>query len=191
MLHLSSFYKTATSIPLYSIEKGYAYLLPDQTRKPKGTLDSARTSRAGSPVADTASQTGARQKETSQLDDDYEIGRSFNLTLSYGDDFMDENPLVGEPGSFKLSSTSRTIKEKEAKEKAAEAAKEAVKSEAADSQRGSIAPSPAPPPPIKTSMERKGSGLGKGKSPTSATGDGVKKRRKSKAPATPGVASPP
>jgi mediator of RNA polymerase II transcription subunit 6 len=210
MLHLSNFYKTATSIPLYNIEKGYTYLLPDQKKKPKsGAGDSsARTSRAASPVAaDSASQTSTtrqQHKDTSNnlQDDDVEISRSFNLTLSYGDEFMDENPLVGEPGSFKLSSTGRTIRAKEAKEKAVETARELAKSEAAaESQRASMAPSPvvatAPPPPtvpaIKTNVERKGSAVGKGKSPTSASsgGESAKRRRKSKAPVTPGLVSPP
>jgi mediator of RNA polymerase II transcription subunit 6 len=195
MLHLSNFYKTAASIPLYSIEKGYTYLHADQKKKPKDGGSSTRTSRAASPIADTASQTSTRLKHSTHIDDDFEIAHSFNLTLSYGDEFMDENPLIGEPGAFKLSSTGRTIKEKEAKEKAEEVRREKAVSETAIMSQivaGSRVESPAITlaalPALKTNVERKSSvAVGKAKSPTSATGEGGKKRRKSKAPITPGA----
>lgn len=102
---------------------------------------------------------------------------------------MDENPLVGEPGAFKLSATNRNIRDKHVKETAAEAAREAAKSEAESLRAASVAPTPIPPP-IKTNLERKGSDIGKSRSPISAVSGINKKRRKSKAPGTPGIASP-
>ncbi|KIV99033.1 uncharacterized protein PV09_09260 [Verruconis gallopava] len=211
MLHLSTFYRTASSLPIYSIEKGYSYLAADQMKKPgKGgsfatsALGSARTSRAASPVAgdDTSSLPNTHHQTHRELNDDAQIAHSFNLTLSYSDEFMDENPLVGEPGSFKLTATGRSIREREAKERAAEEAREKArseftnKSEIGDSQRISVAPSSPSALGAKTNhLERKGTGLnsvvGKGKSPTSTTGEGLKKRRKSKAPITPGTMKSP
>jgi len=182
-------YQTAGSLQYYSPEKGYSYFPSSQKPKPSAGLESTRTSRAASPIADTASQTSARQgKESSHQDDDRAIFNSFNLAIRYGSEYMDENPLTGEPGSFKLSTTNRNIRDKHVKETAAEAAKEAAKSEAESLKAASVAPTPVPPP-IKTNLERKGSDIGKAKSPISAT-SGIKKRRKSKAPGTPGIASP-
>jgi len=31
------------------------------------------------------------------------LGESYNLSLRYGNEYMDENPIVGEPGSFRLT----------------------------------------------------------------------------------------
>lgn len=107
---------------------------------------------------------------------------------------MDENPLIGEPGALKLSSTSRQLKDQQEKVQATEASKAAqkLKEKEAESARASVAAIPTPAPPaIKTSDLKKGS-ISKGKSPTSAVSDGGvnKKRRKSTKPGTPGVTSP-
>jgi mediator of RNA polymerase II transcription subunit 6 len=194
MLHLSTYYRTASTLPIYSIAKGYSYINPNlqPKSKSKSGISSNRTSRAASPTGSVTSLSSSKPRDGEAKNDDFEIGRSFQLTLNYADEYMDENPLIGEPGNFKLSSTSRNIREKELKEKererlAAEREKkvEVVKEE---SQKPSTVSSPAPAPaPVKTTaIERKGT-LGKGKSPTSAGSEGGKKRRKSKAPITPGV----
>ena len=117
--------------------------------------------------------------------------------MAYGDEYMDENPLVGEPGNFKLSSTGRSVRDKEAREKEKREL-DAARSEMARSEvgeRASVAPSPAPGGASKTAgLRKEGSGVGmaKGKSPTSG-GEGAtgKKRRKSKAPITPGPGASP
>ena len=58
-----------------------------QTRTSTGQgLSGAGASGAGSNVQDTRT-----------------LAESFNLLSRYGEEFMDENPLVGEPGSFILS----------------------------------------------------------------------------------------
>lgn len=43
--------------------------------------------------------------EKSAIQDTRTLAESFNLFMQYGDEFMDENPLVGEPGSFIMSRT--------------------------------------------------------------------------------------
>jgi mediator of RNA polymerase II transcription subunit 6 len=199
MLQLSNFYRTASTLPLYSIENGYTYLHPSQKKKPsKSAGTSARTSRAASPTGSQSSL--SRSKETGTQDDDALIANSFQLTLGYGDEYMDENPLIGEPGSFRSSMTGRGVKDKETKERERERlAVEAARSEKARSEvgetssqkpSGTTSPVAAAAPLKPSSLERKATGLAKGKSPTSALGEGVKKRRKSKAPVTPGVISP-
>ena len=191
MLQLSTFYRTASTLPLYSIEKGYSYLSPSQLKKKstnKSTTTSTHTSRAASPTGSISSL--SRSKDGGTTNDDLEIGRSFGLAMSYADEYMDENPLIGEPGNFKLSSTSRNIKDKEAKEKERQAL-EMARSEKARSEMGANTTretSPVIAPMKTTGLKKEGGGLGKGKSPTSG-GESVKKRRKSKAPITPGPAS--
>jgi hypothetical protein len=104
---------------------------------------------------------------------------------------MDENPLIGEPGTLKLSSTSRQLKDQQDKSQAAAAVKE--KEKEMESARASVAATPTPAPPSIKTSDLKKSSMSKAKSPISATVDGaVKKagRRKSMKPGTPGVGSP-
>jgi mediator of RNA polymerase II transcription subunit 6 len=107
---------------------------------------------------------------------------------------MDENPLQGEPGSFVMASTGRNLVDKRDKEQREREAANAAKGTQDSSTRiGSVAPTPTPAPANRaTDGLKKSAGAGaKGKSPISPVGDGgVKKRRKSKAPGTPGLASP-
>ncbi|MFT7763773.1 UNVERIFIED_CONTAM: hypothetical protein ODW78_21555, partial [Salmonella enterica subsp. enterica serovar Enteritidis] len=42
---------------------------------------------------------------SSNYQDTRSLAESFSLLTRYGDEFMDESPLVGEPGSFILSRT--------------------------------------------------------------------------------------
>lgn len=42
---------------------------------------------------------------SSKYQDTRSLAESFSLLTRYGDEFMDESPLVGEPGSFILSRT--------------------------------------------------------------------------------------
>lgn len=49
----------------------------------------------------------------STLQDTRTLAESFNLLSRYGDEFMDESPLVGEPGSFILSRSGDVDKTKQ------------------------------------------------------------------------------
>jgi len=192
---LNNFYRVAAALQFYTPDKGYSYHPP--ISRPKGitNLDSTRTSRASSPIPDTTSQTiqtmKAGTKDVQQRNDDRAIATSFSLALQWGSEYMDENPLIGEPGALKLSSTSRHLKDQQDRTQA-EAAKalQQEKEKESDSARASVSVAPTPAP-IKTMDLKKGSLSSKGKSPISAgLESGIKKRRKSKAPGTPGIASP-
>ena len=106
------------------------------------------------------------------------LAGSYDLLLHYGNEYMDENPVVGEPGAFKLakahnpalaSFTSTTKSSFES-------------SQAATPGKGALTPQP---PPIKTedlAAPVKKSTKGGEKSPTTPGGAKEKKmRRKSKA----------
>lgn len=196
---LQKFYKAATDLQFYTPDRGYTYHSPiaSTKSKPLNSLESTRTSRAGSPIPDTASQTslqpaaGAKESQT-QGNDDRAIANSFSLAVRWGNEYMDENPLIGEPGALKLSSTSRQLKDQQDRNSAAEASKTAQKEKEreAESARVSVAATPTPAP-IKTDLKK--SSMSKGKSPIGAVSDGgIKKagRRKSTKPGTPGVGSP-
>lgn len=196
---MQKFYKAAHELYFFSPDRGYSYHSTTKPSKSKALLESTRTSRANSPIPDTASQTSVQPSATnvkgetqSQPSDDRAIANSFQLAVRWGNEYMDENPLIGEPGALKLSSTSRQLKDQQEKVQATEASKAAqkLKEKEAESTRASATPTPALPA-IKTSDLKKGS-ISKGKSPTSAVSDGgVKKiRRKSTKPGTPGVTSP-
>jgi mediator of RNA polymerase II transcription subunit 6 len=190
---LNKFYEAAASLQFYTPDRGYSYHPPISKSKAIASLESTRTSRANSPIPDAVSQTThtlqSGAKEAQQGNDDRAIATSFSLALQWGSEYMDENPLIGEPGALKLSSTSRHVKDQQDRTQA-EAAKavQQEKEKESESARASVAPTPGP---LKTTDLKKGSLSSKGKSPVSATSDaGTKKRRKSKAPGTPGVSSP-
>lgn len=55
------------------------------------------------PMVGSQANTTATSNVGSAVQDTRTLAESFNLLSQYGDEFMDENPLVGEPGSFILS----------------------------------------------------------------------------------------
>jgi mediator of RNA polymerase II transcription subunit 6 len=196
---LQKFYKAATELQFYTPDRGYTYHAPISKHKALTSLESTRTSRANSPIPDTASQTSlqpagtkeTQQQQQQQGNDDRAIATSFSLALQWGNEYMDENPLIGEPGALKLSSTSRQLKDQQDRTEASKTAQK-EREKMNESARASIAATPTPAPaPIKTDLKK--SSVSKGKSPISAVSDGgIKKagRRKSMKPGTPGVGSP-
>lgn len=101
------------------------------------------------------------------------LGDSYNLSLRYGNEYMDENPIVGEPGSFRLT-------------KSHDASLTASMSTRKSLQASTVAPKakevevPTPPPPLKTedlpAPVRKGT-KGAEKSPVTP---GTKEKREKK-----------
>jgi mediator of RNA polymerase II transcription subunit 6 len=165
----------------WSPASGHTYFPPSyETTK---TAGSAAASRAGSIAPggvdmDTsqASVTQPSEEQTTEFSDAFFL-QSLQLTNQYGNEYMDENPLQGEPGSFVFASTKQQV---EARNKAAAAqAALAVPAKPDDSQSvvsSSVAPTPKPLPTEASS--RKGS-------IASIPPKAKKERRKSK-----GLASP-
>ena len=56
---------------------------------------------------DTTSTQRARASSKPEADVDYQsiqmLADSYSLALRYGDEYMDQNPIIGEPGSFRLA----------------------------------------------------------------------------------------
>ena len=134
------------------------------------------------------SQPDTSQKSTKTLPDsqapDFQDTRtlleSINMSLRYGKEYMNEMPLVGEPGNFRLSRTKEALVPPSAG--ASQVAQSA--SQPASTKKASPAPSPPPPPPpIQTDVSivgSKKSAKGSEKSPTTPASSQKAKRRKSK-----------
>ncbi|KAL4738691.1 mediator of RNA polymerase II transcription subunit 6 [Aspergillus similis] len=107
---LTSLLKTASKLPKFTPSHGHTYLPP----APKSTDVSqpgaqSQTSKENTPMPDvdatnkSQSFTGSHNSTGPSVHDMRSLAESFSLVARYGDEFMDESPLIGEPGSFILS----------------------------------------------------------------------------------------
>ncbi|OBT48421.1 hypothetical protein VE00_01114 [Pseudogymnoascus sp. WSF 3629] len=110
---LDKFVSAANALPNFTPLSGHTYLPPVAPR-PKATDSqlATQTSRQGSPLSDSAG--GSRKQvagTTSTYMDARLLDESFQLSMRYGDEYMDENPITGHPGAFNLTSTGRKAKD--------------------------------------------------------------------------------
>lgn len=122
--------------------------------------------------------------QTSSVSDARTLFESFNLAMRYGNEYMDENPLLGEPGSFVFSSTNERLKAQQ--QRAAQQAGSKLQNELKSSTPSTPQPTVHGKPDVKVGGEHKRSKSGD-KTPTVTSGAIVPKpkRRKSKAVVTP------
>ncbi len=103
---LDKFVSAANALPNFTPERGHTYF-PSKSARAK-VADASQGSRAGTPMPDVAAKpTTAASNTTNSYLDDRLLEESFNLSLRYGDEYMDENPITGQPGAFNLTSTGR------------------------------------------------------------------------------------
>lgn len=192
MTSLSKFYNRASSLPQFTPSTGYSYLPPasratqaSPSRSREGSVapgagSDAQTQRSDS-VAPTDQQ-GIPHSKSTDAQDTQLLARSLQMSLSYADEYMDENPLIGQPGAFTFTSTQNAVRKRKADEEAKAQAEQAAKSAAGTPKAVSpVVEKPPSPPAVMTESKappaRKGSKMGD-----------KAKRRKSKAansPATP------
>ena len=106
--------KTASTLPTFTPSYGHTYL-PPATRATESGQQISQQSKENTPMPDAAppstndsrgsSKSLGAPAPSSSFQDIRSLTESFNLFNRYGDEFMDEAPLVGEPGSFILSRT--------------------------------------------------------------------------------------
>ncbi|MCJ1419098.1 Mediator of RNA polymerase II transcription subunit 6 [Xylographa parallela] len=179
---LTKFLATASSLPIFTPSLGYTYLPPVAKAVSTATsLQTTQASKESTPLPDTQltlkSSKASHLSEKASLPNDHSTGLladSFRLSTTYGAEYMDENPLVGEPGSFILQKSREAAAQVQAQSQAA------VKS--AVVAKPSAPPTPAPiPVPIKTEGLPAEVRKGKAGEKTPVTpGTGGKKRKKSK-----------
>ncbi|KAL8817417.1 MAG: hypothetical protein Q9223_003750 [Gallowayella weberi] len=164
---------TASSLPTFTPTLGHTYL-PPASRALASTMSiqMSQTSKESTPMPGTQDSTSTRTPVTTKpfSNLDYQspqlLQASFELWLRYGQEYMDENPLVGEPGSFIITKSR-------------------------DNQQLSQQPKPKPisasptkpsTPQIKTDVPKQAEKdtVGAEKSPTSAVAKEKKARRKSR-----------
>ncbi|PYI23273.1 mediator of RNA polymerase II transcription subunit 6 [Aspergillus violaceofuscus CBS 115571] len=108
---LTSLLKTASTLPTFTPSHGHTYL-PPSAKQPDSAAQAAGTaapqSKENTPMPDAPTKAplvGSQVAQTggSVYQDTRTLAESFSLLTRYGEEFMDENPLVGEPGSFLMS----------------------------------------------------------------------------------------
>ncbi|BCS02372.1 mediator complex subunit MED6 [Aspergillus luchuensis] len=120
---LTSLLKTASTLPTFTPSHGHTYMPPalkQADASQPGTQSQQSKENTPLPDADAAgkaSLVGSSQVvgTGSNLQDTRTLAESFNLLRRYGEEFMDEHPLVGEPGSFILSRVNDTDRTSAAK----------------------------------------------------------------------------
>lgn len=103
---LSQLMKTASTLPTFTSSYGHTYM-PPGARKEKESQSQSQQSKEATPMPealpDSQSSKSLNVSGTSTIQDTRTLAESFSLLTRYGEEFMDESPLVGEPGSFILS----------------------------------------------------------------------------------------
>ena len=173
---------------------GHAYTTPRPKPVNSGTVGSTtapQSSNAGSPPGDSQSVSslprlraasnggggGEEARETSLL------AQSLSLLQRYGDEYMDEMPLVGEPGSFIMQRAKDGAKvsvRASAQKGSGESAEKGEENGDASSGAGPVRGAAPSPPPIKTDLASEVHKRVKGAEKSPLTPGGGKKRKKSK-----------
>lgn len=161
---------TASSLPIFTPALGNIYLPPETKAMSSSSARPTQDSTNTTPMLDSQSiaksvslHRGASTPWQASI-----LGESFRLSASYKSEYMDESPLIGEPGSF-IMQKSRELPSLLAKR-------------TADAQATGTAIPPIAPRPLQTDIPivvnpmRKGSKVGE-RTPTTPGG---KKRKKSK-----------
>ncbi|CAG7936986.1 unnamed protein product [Penicillium salamii] len=105
---LSQLMKTASALPTFTSAYGHTYLPPGARKEKETQLQSQQSKEptpvpAGPPDSQTERSPGPGGSDESGIQDMRTLAESFSMFSRYGDEFMDESPLLGEPGSFMLS----------------------------------------------------------------------------------------
>ena len=169
-------FSSASELPLFTPSTGHTYFLPaSKSLTPGISSQATQASKETTPMPGTQDMSfSAKPLLSSKLTSDPDdqsfplLLEAYSLSVRYGKEYMDDNPLVGEPGSFILSKS---------RELAAAPVIHTAPKTSAMSKR-------PPAPEIKTTnltgTARKGS-KGAEKSPISPLNKDRKARRKSKA----------
>ena len=190
--------KTAISLPYYTPALGHRYFQPTQKARETLPAQSAQPSRESTPMPDAGqagindtatAPIGPSQTNSTTLADTQTLFESFGQFLRYGKEYMDENPLVGEPGSFVFTSSKQHLQAQQdlAAKKAAQQAVPKLQIEV----KPSPSPMPDPRPPTAQAKSDQPTSAKRSKNSDKSSSLGKPKRRKSKAPKSPGSPASP
>ncbi len=180
---LNKFLSSAAALPDFSPALGHTYMPPPSANRLKPTESQlGQASKEATPLPEPLqSKKSPTSTNSSTFFSSRLLEETLNITLKYGDEYMDENPITGQPGEFHLSSTGRK-----------EAGKLAVPTTGGKGPLSTAAKAPSAPPSLKTDIPpaRKGSKSKESPKSANASGPPKPKRRKSKALLSAGGASP-
>ena len=175
----------AAPLPLFSASTGHTYIQQAHTVSDASQTALAQQSKENTPMPDnlpTAPPQPTKSAPISNLtayEDTQNFLDAMNLSRRFGNEYMDESLLVGEPGNFRTS-------------KVKEVAALSRKMSASEGQLSVPAneknPAISPPPPIQTDIPHPGpkkSAKGGDRSPSTPGGREKPKRRKSRPAVTP------
>lgn len=203
---LTKLLSTASSLPIFTPSLGHTYLPPvSKNVTPGSSLQTTQASKESTPMPGGGTPLPAIQetvnsakasKSTSDLglQGVQMLEYSYSLFNRYGNEYMDENPIVGEPGSFKLSkSQGSSLATSMTTSKTSSQAQEGSKTSSQTTEMPTPAKSAVPTPQLKTddlpAPIRKAT-KGSEKSPTTPSTKEKKSRRKSKAAGDRGATTP-
>ena len=118
MASLNKFFATASTLPLFTPSTGHTWFPP--TAKPVTAAMNAQAGQASKeitpmPGTPAGSIDGSKMLlapkhgSGSEYQDLQTLTESYHLSQVYGNEYMDENPLVGEPGSFRITKTKEVV----------------------------------------------------------------------------------
>ncbi|RFU32233.1 hypothetical protein B7463_g4135, partial [Scytalidium lignicola] len=113
---LNKFISTAADLPEFTPSLGNTYF-PPTTAKPAKAPESqlSHMGNENTPLPEAVLE-AKKSMQSSSKSSTYASSRlleeSFGITMKYGDEYMDENPITGYPGEFHLSSSGRKEKDK-------------------------------------------------------------------------------
>ncbi|KAL8916981.1 MAG: hypothetical protein Q9208_008236 [Pyrenodesmia sp. 3 TL-2023] len=107
---LSNITAAASILPSFTPALGHTYLPP--ASKPAASAQStqmSQTSKESTPMPGTQDSTLTKKASKANMSQDVQsvqlLQSSLSLSLLYGNEYMDDNPLTGEPGSFIITKT--------------------------------------------------------------------------------------
>ncbi|KAF2250574.1 hypothetical protein BU26DRAFT_517408 [Trematosphaeria pertusa] len=147
---LQDFFELSKNLSHFSPAMGHTYL-PPSYEPPKAATASRAGSRIGSPAlaaidapaaaSQTQSQPQTLDAETNPTEfSDPFFFQSLALTNAFGNEYMDENPLQGEPGSFVFANTLAHV---DARNKAQQQQQQQQQQQAAQAASGASTTTPA------------------------------------------------
>ena len=183
---------SASALPIFTPALGYTYMppVPKPTSSAAGSLQATQASKETTPMPDTQSSLlsskaplASGKASATDIRGTALLSGSLKLASRFDGEFMDENPLVGEPGSFILQkareqpsqSTSQTLSQTTSMT-TSQATTTTVKS--TEAVKASAPPTPAP---LKTEGLPPAEKKVKGEKTPVTPGTAGKKRKKSKA----------
>lgn len=170
---MNKFISTASSLPEFSPAIGHTYMLPTTNRLKATESQTSQASKESTPLPDALP--GAKKALSSSNNSSYLSSRllqeSLLISSKYGDEYMDETPITGQPGDFHLSTAGRKDKDKLM-------VPAPVKGPLSTPTKPNATPTP---PPLKTDIPAAKKGNKGEKSPkTPGAGPPKPKRKKSK-----------